>query len=62
VWTPTMAYVMPHGVQLNFKATNKIFKADVRSFSVAEEWIKCRGICAWGLTLDAFKQVFPPKR
>jgi hypothetical protein len=57
-----MAYVMPHGVQLNFKATNKIFKADVRSFSVAAGWIKCRGICARGLPLDAFKQLSPPKR
>jgi hypothetical protein len=51
---PTMAYVMPHGVQLNFKATNRIFKADVRSFSVAEEWKNAaaivRGDCPWMLS------------
>jgi hypothetical protein len=57
-----MAFVLPHGVQLNFKATNRISKADVRSFSVAEEWMKCREICARGLPLDAFKQLSPPKR
>jgi hypothetical protein len=45
---------MPHGVQLNFKATNRIFKADVRSFSVAEEWKNAaaivRGDCPWMLS------------
>jgi hypothetical protein len=37
-------------------------QSSARSFSVAEEWIKFRGLCALGLPLDAFKQLSPQKR
>jgi len=41
---------------------NCLFESESRSFSVAERWTKCRGLCASALPLDAFKQLSPQKR